>query len=87
MIHYSEATVPVKPRIDFEGALATAEPLVSLHQSVKEELAHGVPRDEVFGALTDELRLLRASGRDDDEEVVASVMEFMEGWGSPRWHL
>lgn len=76
--------MPVKTLIDYETALAAPDPVLALRAAVKGELAHGVDRNEVFSNLVSKMLELRAQDREADEEVVTSVMDFMEGWGSPR---
>lgn len=82
------ASVAVRPRIDFEQALASASPLLELRQAVSDEInLHGMDRDEVFAVLLEEMLMLRDAGRDEDEEVVTSVMDFMEGWSSSAMRI
>jgi len=68
----------LKRSIDYERALASDDPLMALRAAVIEKLHYGVDRDEIFHDLVLAMRRLRAAGRDDDEEVMTSVMDFME---------
>ena len=78
----------VRPRIDFERTLASPNPLVELRQVVSDEIhLHGMDRDEVFSVLLAEMLALREAGRDDDEEILTSVMDFMEGWSSSAMRI
>jgi hypothetical protein len=78
----------VKPRIDFERALASPDPLAALREAVATELHdYDADRDEVFSCLAEEVLSLRDAGREDDEETVTSVMDFMEGWSAPHMRL
>ncbi|MBA3866278.1 MAG: hypothetical protein H0X42_08020 [Solirubrobacterales bacterium] len=51
---------------------------------VRNELEHGVSRSEVLGQL-ESLRIeLRGGHREQDEDVVLEVMDFVTGWSSPH---
>jgi len=72
---------------DFYAALASEEPLETLRRTVARELKAGVPRERILGQL-EELRAdLRRSGREDDENLVLEVMDFLIGWSSPHMRL
>jgi hypothetical protein len=72
---------------DFHAALASEDPLESLRRAVARELDAGVPRT-LLTAQLEELRAdLRRSGREDDEDVVLEVMDFLTGWSSPHMRL
>ena len=73
-----------EPQIDFERLLAGPGPLLALRQAVADELQRGADRSELNVLLTDEMLTLRAAGREDDEEIVTSVLEFLVGWCSPH---
>lgn len=72
---------------DFYKALASDTPLESLRRAVADKLETGVPREQLVGEL-EELRLdLRRSGRQEDEDVVLEVMDFLTGFSSPHMRL
>ena len=72
---------------DFYAALASEKPLESLRRTVARELEAGVTRERLIAQL-EELRAdLRRSGREDDEDVVLEVMDFLTGWSSPHMRL
>lgn len=72
---------------DFYAALASEKPLESLRRAVARELEAGVPRERLIAQL-EELRAdLRRSGREEDEDVVLEVMDFITGWSSPHMRL
>jgi len=72
---------------DFYAALASEKPLEELRRSVAGELGAGVPRAQLIAQLEDLRADLRASGREDDEDVVLEVMDFLTGWSSPHMRL
>jgi Asp-tRNA(Asn)/Glu-tRNA(Gln) amidotransferase A subunit family amidase len=72
---------------DFYRALASEKPLERLRRAVARELEVGVPRERLIAQLEDLRADLRASGREDDEDVVLEVMDFLTGWSSPHMRL
>jgi hypothetical protein len=79
----------VKPDIfsAFREALDSSEPMLRIRDLVRSELEHGVSRAEVLGQL-ESLRIeLRGVGREDAEDVVLDVMDFVSGWSSPHMQL
>ncbi|MGH3112273.1 MAG: hypothetical protein ACRDOP_02265 [Gaiellaceae bacterium] len=72
---------------DFYAALASEKPLERLRRAVARELDAGVPRERLVAQLKDLRADLRASGREDDEDVVLEVMDFLTGWSSPHMRL
>jgi hypothetical protein len=66
----------------FHSALHSPEPLLRMRDLVRNELEYGVSRPEVLGQL-ESLRIeLRGSRREQDEDVVLDVMDFVSGWSS-----
>ena len=69
------------------AAAGADEPLDRLSAVVKELIAEGQSR----ASLTDELEglrtVLRGEGREDDEDVVLEVMDFLSGWCSPHQRI
>ena len=77
----------MKVETKFESALKAAEPLTELRSVVRELLADGHAREELSDDL-ERLRVeLRGVGRDDEEDVVLEVMDFLVGWCSPQMKL
>ena len=69
------------------AALASENALENLRQAVRRELETGVPRERLIAQLEDLRADLRASGCEDDEDVVLEVMDFLTGWSSPQMRL
>lgn len=72
---------------DFYAALVSKKPLERLRRTVARELEAGVPRERLVAQFEDLRADLRASGREDDEEVVLEVMDFLTEWSSPHTRL
>jgi hypothetical protein len=72
---------------DFYAALASEQPLERLRRTVARELESGVPRERLVAQLEDLRADLQANGREDDEDVVLEVMDFLTGWSSPHMRL
>lgn len=71
----------------FENALASREPLWELRSVVRGLLADGHDRERVLDDLDRFRDGLRATGRDQDEDTVLDVMDFVVGWCSPHVRL
>jgi hypothetical protein len=69
------------------AALASENALESLRETVRRELESGVTRERLIDQLEDLRADLRASGREDDEDVVLEVMDLLTGWSSPHVRL
>jgi len=72
---------------DFNAALASEKPLERLRRTVERELEAGVQRERLIAQLEDLRADLRASGRENDEDVVLEVMDFLTDWSSPHMRL
>jgi hypothetical protein len=68
----------------YEEALAAAEPTLALREAVVRAREAGVGRDVVQGQLEALREHLRRAGRDEHEDVVLGVMDFLAGWSSPH---
>lgn len=55
--------------------------------AVKARLAAGESKQEVLTALTRLRQKLVEEERDEDEDVVLEVMDFVVGWASPHMQL
>jgi hypothetical protein len=74
-------------RQEFEMALRSPEPTMQLRSVTQTLLQGGWEHDRLLKLLEgyrDEMRVL---GRDDDEDVVLEVMDFVAGWASPHMKL
>jgi hypothetical protein len=69
----------VRPGIDVERELRADDPVLALREAVWHELNQGVSRDEVIAKLEDEMLRLRKQGRDEEEDVVTDVLDFLYG--------
>jgi len=72
---------------DFNAALASERPLESLRRAVARELEAGVPRERILAQLEELRGDLRRSGREEADDVVLEVMDFLTGWSSPHMRL
>jgi hypothetical protein len=71
----------------FHAALHSPEPLLRMRDLVRNELEHGVSRAEVLGQI-ESLRIeLRGGGREQDEDVILEVTDFVTGWSSPHLRI
>lgn len=72
---------------EFYTALTSEDHLDGLRRVAEHELHAGVPRERVIAEL-EELRAdLRRGGREDDEDIVLEVLDFVTGWCSPQMRL
>lgn len=70
--------------LEFERALADDDPVESLRQVVASAVRAGADRNTTQAQL-DSLRAhLRQAGREDDEDTVLDVLDFLTGWSSPH---
>jgi hypothetical protein len=68
----------------YEEALAAAEPTLALRGAVVRVREAGLDRDTVEGQLRALREHLQRAGRDEDEDIVLEVMDFVAGWSSPH---
>jgi hypothetical protein len=54
---------------------------------VKDHLAAGQTRDEALAMLTRFRERLVSAGRDEDEDIVLEVMDYLVGWASQHQKL
>ena len=71
----------------FDEALSAPEPTLRLREAVVRAREAGVDRDTVQGQLQALRTHLRDAGRDEDEDVVLEVMDFLAGWSSPHMKI
>jgi hypothetical protein len=73
---------------EFEQALREPGPRMEhLLAKVKARLAKGDSKAEVLSALQSYRQELIDAQRDEDEDVVLEVMDFVVGWASPHMQL
>jgi hypothetical protein len=78
------SVMTVAPCIDFEGALGEADPVQALRDAVAAEVRDGADRADLYRLLMDQMLRYRGAGREDAEDVVADVMDFLAGFCSPH---
>jgi hypothetical protein len=72
----------------FEDALLTDdEPTLRLRAVVAQLVAEGISRELLQQELLDWRKDLREHGRDEDEDVVLEVLDFLTGWSSPHMSI
>jgi hypothetical protein len=72
---------------DIERALAAADPLETLRSLAREALDRQVPREELTATFTGKMLALRSEGREDEEDLVTDLLDFLTGWCSPQMRL
>lgn len=68
----------------FVTALGSEQPVACLRAVVQTLVAQGADRAAVEDELEAFRDWLRSHGRDDDEDIVLDVMDFLTGWSSPH---
>lgn len=72
----------------FEAALRADDPVDQLSTVVRRLLRNsGTGREALLGELESLRAVLRAEGRDADEDLVLEVMDFLAGWASPHMKI
>jgi hypothetical protein len=71
----------------FQAALASDDRREGLRRAAEHELQEGTPREQVISQLEQLRAELRQRGREDDEDVVLEVLDFVTGWCSPLVRL
>lgn len=72
----------------FENSLKAENPTAALSDAVRQlHKQSGKDRQEILDELEEYRNLLRAQGRDAEEDVVLEVMDFLVGWSSPHVSL
>ena len=70
-----------------DEALRSERPIWRLRDVVQSLLAQGQEREAVVAELEHFRCFLHAMGRDEDEDIVLEVMDFLVGWSSPHMKL
>jgi hypothetical protein len=71
----------------FDRAFESSEPLEVLRLVLQKLVAEGNDRDKLLEELEWFRQQLRSSGRDEDEDVVLGVMDFLVGWCSSHMKI
>jgi hypothetical protein len=72
---------------EFEQAPASAEPLKDLSDRVSALIEGGADREQVRQRLEAFHVQLADAGRDDDDDVVLEVLDFLTGWCNPSQRI
>lgn len=71
----------------FNNALNSPQPMWSLREAVQHLLTMKQTQEAVLAELEDFQALLQNEEREEDEDVVLEVMDFLTGWCSPHMTL
>lgn len=71
----------------FRDAMTSVHPLWELRVILRGLLADGHDRSSLVDDLNHMREALRLSGREDEENVVLDVMDFVDGWSAPHVSL
>lgn len=71
----------------FSAALCADQPLWALREVARGLLAQSYDRDALIEKLTAYALELRAADREDDEDIVFDVLDFLTGWCSAEMKL
>ncbi|MHC1730420.1 MAG: hypothetical protein AB9888_00080 [Bacteroidales bacterium] len=70
-----------------ESALRSTNPEESLIKLLKELIAQGYTRENLLGILSACHLKLMADGRDEDDDRILEVADYLEGWCSPNMKI
>jgi len=71
----------------FEEALSTDDRVGALRRLAQNLLDHGHGPDGVLMEFEQVRRQLRDAAREDEEDAIVDVMDFLSGWCSPHMRL
>jgi hypothetical protein len=71
----------------FEEALGADGPTAALRAAVVSVRRAGTEQGTAMAQLTALRNHLRAAGREEDEDVVLEVMDFLAGWSAPHTRI
>jgi hypothetical protein len=77
--------MPIDPSI--QEALAGPDSLNKLLLLVKKLQSQGVSNDSILQLFEQVRQQLRAQGREQEEDLIMEVMDFLVGWCSPHMKL
>jgi hypothetical protein len=73
---------------EYRELVSTDEIRMRLREAVAADLhERGAEREAVLGALDRVRREAREQGRDEIEDVVMDVMDYVVGWSNPRMRI
>lgn len=72
---------------EFEQALASPDPLRRLSDKVRELVDGGADREALRQRLEAFHVALADAGRDDEDDVVLDVLDFLTGWCNPNQRI
>jgi len=67
-----------------EEALRSDNPYEELRKLLKTMVAQGYERKKLIQELTDFALELRAANRENDEDLIFDMLDFLTGWCSPH---
>jgi hypothetical protein len=71
----------------FEEAFSADQPTQALREAVVRARESGTDRDTAMAQLTALREHLAAAEREEDEDIVLEVMDFLAGWSSPHMRI
>jgi hypothetical protein len=71
----------------FEQALASSDRVSELRRLAQRLLDEGTQPDAILKRFDQVRQSLREAAREDDEDAVMDVMDFLTGWCSPHMKL
>lgn len=71
----------------FDQALTSCDRVGELRKIAQRLLDEGIHSDAVLHEFEQVRRMLRAADREEDEDAVMDVMDFLMGWCSPHLRL
>jgi hypothetical protein len=70
-----------------QAALETSEPVINFRLSVLKLLDENYERSEIYDVLQVLALSLRKKNKEEQEDIVLDVMDFLVGWSSPHMKL
>lgn len=77
----------MKHQEQFEEALRAPQPMLQLRNAVCRLLAQGQEREAIVKELERFRDNLRDKGREQEEDLVLEVLDYVTGWSSPHMNL
>ena len=71
----------------FNQALTCERPVACLREVVQQLVSQGETRESIYEDLEDFRALLRAGRREEDEDIVLEVMDFLTGFCAPHMRI
>jgi hypothetical protein len=70
-----------------ELALRSANRVAELRNLARQLLDDGTEREKLMGLLEQKRQRLRTDSREEEEDAIMDVMDFVSGWCSPHMRL